>query len=78
MATKSTKLLKAKPQSTPSHNKAMAEILDKVQAEGEIPFQVRLPESLAKRVKVYSAQSGATHKAIVSEALETYLTKHAA
>ena len=78
MSTKPTKLLKAKPQSTPSHNKAMPEILEKVQAESEIPFQVRLSESLAKRVKVYSAQSGATHKTIVSEALAAYLDKQSA
>jgi hypothetical protein len=70
------KLLKAKSKSTPSHNKAIAEVLDKVQAEAEVPFQVRLSESLAKRVKVYSAHSDKSHKVIVTEALEAYLKAH--
>lgn len=70
------KLLKAKSTSTPSHNKAIAEVLDKVQAEAEVPFQVRLSESLAKRVKVHSAQSDKSHRIIVAEALEAYLKAH--
>jgi predicted DNA-binding protein len=66
-------LLKAKSTSTPSHNKAIADVLDKVQAETEVPFQVRLSESLAKRVKVYSAQTNKSHKMIATEALEAFL-----
>jgi hypothetical protein len=68
-----TKLLKAKPKSSPTHNKAMSEILDKVQAEPEIPFQVRLPESLAKRVKVCGAVIGKSNKDMVIEALTEYV-----
>jgi hypothetical protein len=70
-------LLKAKPTSVPSHNKSITDVLDKVQAETEVPFQVRLSESLAKRVKVYSAQSDMSHKMIVTEALESYLKSRA-
>jgi predicted DNA binding CopG/RHH family protein len=66
-------LLKAKAKASVSHNPAITELVNKVQAEADIPFQVRLPESLAKRVKVYSAESGATHRTIVMEALEAYM-----
>lgn len=76
MAIKPTKLLKAKPRSARSHNSELPALIEKVQAEKEVPFQVRLGESLAKRVKVYSAQSGKTHKQLVTAALETYLNNH--
>ena len=75
MATRPTKLLKAKPRSAPSHNADLPALIEKVQAEKEIPFQVRLGETLATRVKVYSAKSGKTHKQLVTEALESYLVK---
>ena len=77
MTTKPSKLLKAKPRDATSHNKSMADIIDKVQAETEVPMQVRLPESLATRVKVFCAQTNTTHKVLVSEALEAYLRAHA-
>ena len=78
MATKPIKLLKAKPRSAPSHNADLPALIEKVQAEKEIPFQVRLGETLATRVKVYSATSGETHKTIVSEALAEYLQRRSA
>ena len=67
------KLLKAKPKSAASHNKAMPDVMDKVKAKDDVPFQVRLPENLVKAVAVFKANSGLTHKAIVMEALEGYL-----
>lgn len=78
MATKPIKLLKAKPRSAPSHNADLPALIEKVQAEKEIPFQVRLGEALATRVKVYSAKSGKTHKQLVSDALEMLLSKNGA
>ena len=78
MATKPTKLLKAKPRSAPSHNADLPALIEKVQAEKEIPFQVRLGETLATRVKIYSAKSGKTHKQLVTEALESYLVRQTA
>ena len=78
MTTKPTKLLKAKPRGAPSHNADLPALMEKVQAEKEIPFQVRLGETLATRVKVYSAQSGKTHKQLVSDALESFLSKNGA
>lgn len=75
MATEPIKLLKAKPRSAPSHNADLPALIEKVQAEKEIPFQVRLGETLATRVKVYSATSGKTHKQLVTEALESYLVR---
>jgi hypothetical protein len=75
MTTKS-RLLKPKAKNSASHNPAITELVEKVQAEADIPFQVRLPESLAKRVKVYSADSGITHKNIVMEALQIYLKQN--
>jgi hypothetical protein len=68
-------LLKAKPKTAVSHNKAIAAIVEKVQSEDEVPFQVRLPMGLAKRVKLYSAENGESHKTIVTKALEAYLSK---
>ena len=78
MATKPIKLLKAKPRSAPSHNADLPALIEKVQAEKEIPFQVRLGETLATRVKIYSAKSGKTHKQLVTEALESYLVRQTA
>jgi predicted DNA binding CopG/RHH family protein len=66
-------LLKAKAKASVSHNPAITELVNKVQAEADIPFQVRLPESLAKRVKVYSAERGLSHKEMVIQALNLYL-----
>jgi hypothetical protein len=68
-----TKLLKAKPKTTASHNQDLQNLVDKVQKENDVPFQVRLGEDLATRVKVFSAQKKLTHKEIVTQALELFL-----
>jgi hypothetical protein len=77
MTTKTSRLLKAKAKSSASHNPEISQLVGQMQAEPEIPFQVKLPESLAKRVKIYSVESNMTHKQMVIEALEAYLKQRA-
>jgi hypothetical protein len=67
-----TKLLKAKPKTTTSHNQDLQSLVDKVQ-KNDVPFQVRLDKELAKRVRLFSADSDLTHKEIVTQALELFL-----
>jgi predicted DNA binding CopG/RHH family protein len=75
MTTKKTTLLKAKTKEQPSHNTDLQELRKSVQKVADVPFQVRLSETLAKRVKMYAASNGVNHKQIVTEALEAYLAK---
>lgn len=74
MATK-TKLLKPKAQTQASHNVGQKALVDAVQKVVEVPFQVRLNEELATRVKVHCAKTKLTHKQLVTAALEAYLPK---
>lgn len=73
MSTK-PKLLKPKATAKTSHNPDLQMLVDAVQKVSEVPFQVRLNEDLATRVKVYCAQSKLTHKQLVTAALEAYLS----
>lgn len=73
MAKEPSKLLKAKPSATPSHNPDMTALVEKTKAGQAVPFQVLLDKSLAVQVKVFSAKSGKSHKRIVIEALTAYL-----
>jgi len=68
-----TKLLKPKAQTKTSHNPDLQTLVDAVQKVAEIPFQVRLNEDLATRVKMYCVTSKLTHKQLVTVALEEYL-----
>jgi hypothetical protein len=72
MATKQ-KLLKPKATHTASHNPDLQTLVDAVQKTGEVPFQVRLSENLATKVKVFCAQNKISHKQAVTEALTAYL-----
>jgi len=72
MATK-PKLLKPKAAKTASHNPDLQTLVDAVQKTGEVPFQVRLNEDLATKVKVFCAQNKISHKQAVTEALTAYL-----
>jgi hypothetical protein len=72
MATKS-KLLKPKATHTASHNPDLQTLVDAVQKTREVPFQVRLSEDLATKVKVFCAQNKISHKQAVTEALMAYL-----
>jgi len=67
------KLLKPKAQTKTSHNPDLQTLVDAVQKVAEIPFQVRLNEDLATRVKMYCVTSKLTHKQLVTVALEEYL-----
>ena len=67
------KLLKPKAQTKTSHNPDLQTLVDAVQKVAEIPFQVRLNEDLATRVKMYCVTSKLTHKQFVTVALEEYL-----
>jgi predicted DNA binding CopG/RHH family protein len=75
MTTKKSNLLKPKTTAKTSHNSELQALVDAVQKVADVPFQVRLSETLAKRVKVYAANNGLNHKQIVTEALEAYLAK---
>ena len=48
-------------------------LMDAVKKVAEVPFQVRLNEDLATRVKIYCVTSKLTHKQLVTAALEAYL-----
>ena len=72
MATK-PKLLKPKATHTASHNPDLQTLVDAVQKTGEVPFQVRLSEDLATKVKVFCVQNKLSHKQVVTEALLAYL-----
>lgn len=72
MATK-PKLLKPKAKETASHNPDLQTLVDAVQKAGEVPFQVRLSEDLATKVKVFCAQNKLSHKQVVIEALTAHL-----
>ena len=72
MATKQ-KLLKPKATHSASHNPDLQTLVDAVQKTGEVPFQVRLSEDLATKVKVFCAQNKISHKQAVTEALTAYL-----
>lgn len=72
MATK-PKLLKPKAKNTTSHNPDLHTLVGEVQKIEEVPFQVRLNESLATRIKVYCAKNKISHKQAVTEALTAYL-----
>lgn len=71
MATKQ-KLLKPKATHTASHNPDLQTLVNAVQKE-EVPFQVRLNETLATQIKVYCAKNKISHKQAVTEALTLYL-----
>lgn len=73
MAKQPSKLLKAKSSAAPSHNPDMSALVEKTKAGETVPFQVLLDKGLAVRVKVFSAESGKSHKRIVTEALTAYL-----
>jgi hypothetical protein len=73
MSTKPSRLLKAKHADSQSHNRDIGALVGQLQAENEIPFQVKLPESLAIKVKVFCASNKTTHKDLVKAALEAYL-----
>jgi hypothetical protein len=68
------KLLAAKQKKTSTHNTDLQDLVDKVQKEKSVPFQVLLNEDLATRVKIFSATNKLTHKEIVTLALEKFLT----
>ena len=72
MATKQ-KLLKPKATHSASHNPDLQTLVDAVQKTGEVPFQVRLSEDLATKVKVFCVQNKISHKQAVTEALTAYL-----
>ncbi|MEI7590638.1 MAG: hypothetical protein WCJ49_04940 [Deltaproteobacteria bacterium] len=65
--------MKPKAQTKTSHNPDLQTLVDAVQKVAEIPFQVRLNEDLATRVKMYCVTSKLTHKQLVTVALEEYL-----
>lgn len=67
------KLLKPKAQTKTSHNPDLQTLVDAVQRSTEVPFQVRLREDLATRVKVFCARNNISHKQVVTEALTAYL-----
>jgi hypothetical protein len=73
MSTKPNSLLKAKHASSQSHNPDIGALVGRVQAEDEVPFQVKLPESLATTVKIFCATNKTTHKEFVKAALEAHL-----
>ena len=75
MTSNDNTLLKPKTTGQTSHNAELQALVDAVQKVADVPFQVRLSEALAKRVKVHCANNGLTHKQIVTEALEAYLIK---
>ena len=58
---------------TASHNPDLQTLVNAVQKSGEVPFQVRLSEDLATKVKVFCAQNKLSHKQVVTEALLAYL-----
>lgn len=41
--------------------------------EQEVPFNLRLPKSLVKRVKIFAVEEETTQKQVVMDALEAYL-----
>jgi uncharacterized protein YPO0396 len=67
------KLLKPKAQTKTSHNPDLQTLVDAVQKVAEVPFQVRLNEDLATRVKIYCVTRKITHKQLVTAALEAYV-----
>ena len=67
------KLLKPKAQKNTSHNPDLQTLVDAVQKSVEVPFQVRLNEDLATKVKVFCAANSLSHKQVVTEALTAYL-----
>ena len=73
MTTIKPKLLKPKATTKASHNPALQTLVDAVQKTAEVPFQVRISEDLATRVKVFCAQNKLSHKQIVANALVAYM-----
>jgi hypothetical protein len=73
MTTKPTRSLKIKPLGTASHNPDIANQVAKMNPQKEVPFQVMLPEPLAKKVKQLSVDLGVSYKAVTIEALEAHL-----
>lgn len=71
----STKLLKPKAKQAPSHNKDIQTLVEAVQKTEEVPFQVRLDESLVTQIKLHCVKNKISHKQAVIEAMTDYLRK---
>lgn len=73
MTTIKPKLLKPKATTKVSHNPDLQTLVDAVQKTVEVPFQVRISEDLATKVKVFCAQNKLSHKQLVTDALVAYM-----
>ena len=73
MTTIKPKLLKPKAATKASHNPDLQTLVDAVQKTADVPFQVRISEDLATRVKVFCAHNKLSHKQLVTNALVVYM-----
>ncbi len=56
-----------------SLNPDLQTLVDAVQKTADVPFQVRISEDLATKVKVFWAQNKLSHKQLVTNALVAYM-----